>query len=104
MSEGVRAVSHRLPTLYRSSSSIAATKKILDGELSGIKEAGTWKSERVIITAQGPAIKVQGQTTNILNFCANNYLGLSVCVCGCGCLYVSLCVYCICETVYSLYV
>ena len=56
-----------------------ATRNILDGELSGIKEAGTWKSERVISSPQGASINVQGQTANILNFCANNYLGLSVC-------------------------
>ena len=86
MSQGVRSVSCGLCTSYRHSSSLAATKNILDGELGKIKEAGTWKSERVIITAQGPTIQVQGQTANILNFCANNYLGLSVCVyCVCVC-------------------
>lgn len=61
----------------RNSSSIAATKTILEGELGGIREAGTWKSERVIVSPQGPTIKVQGRTNSILNFCANNYLGLS---------------------------
>lgn len=50
---------------------------ILDGEIEGIREAGTWKSERVIVSAQGPTIHVQGKTSGILNFCANNYLGLS---------------------------
>ena len=50
----------------------------LTKELDGIKEAGTWKAERVITTKQDVEIKVAGSTDKILNFCANNYLGLSV--------------------------
>lgn len=48
----------------------------LQSELSEIKEAGLFKSERVITTPQGAEINV---TTgeSVLNFCANNYLGLS---------------------------
>ena len=45
-------------------------------ELQGIREAGLYKDERVIMGPQGVEIKVKtGQT--VLNFCANNYLGLS---------------------------
>ncbi|XP_028414755.1 2-amino-3-ketobutyrate coenzyme A ligase, mitochondrial-like [Dendronephthya gigantea] len=44
---------------------------------AAIKEAGTWKDERVITSKQGPEISVQGSQNRILNFCANNYLGLS---------------------------
>lgn len=44
-------------------------------ELSEIKEAGLFKSERIITSEQGPEITVNGKT--VLNFCANNYLGLS---------------------------
>lgn len=44
-------------------------------ELAAIKEAGLFKSERVITSAQGAEITVNGQT--VINFCANNYLGLS---------------------------
>lgn len=44
-------------------------------ELSEIKEAGLFKSERIIASEQGPEITVNGKT--VLNFCANNYLGLS---------------------------
>lgn len=45
-------------------------------ELNGIREAGTYKNERVIVSPQGAEIKVNtGQA--VLNFCANNYLGLS---------------------------
>ena len=43
-----------------------------------ILEAGTWKSERIITSKQDVSIKVKGQPGPILNFCANNYLGLSV--------------------------
>jgi glycine C-acetyltransferase len=45
------------------------------GELEGIKEAGLYKQERIITSEQGAEITVGGQT--VLNFCANNYLGLS---------------------------
>ena len=50
----------------------------LDLELEGIKAAGTWKSERVITSKQDIEINVAGSQGKILNFCANNYLGLSV--------------------------
>lgn len=49
---------------------------VLQKELEAIKEAGLYKQERVIITPQGADIKVStGQ--EVVNFCANNYLGLS---------------------------
>lgn len=45
-------------------------------ELQDIKDAGLYKEERIIVTPQGADIKVSdGQ--EVLNFCANNYLGLS---------------------------
>ncbi len=44
-------------------------------ELDEIRSAGLFKSERVIESPQGPEIKVGGKI--VLNFCANNYLGLS---------------------------
>jgi glycine C-acetyltransferase len=43
--------------------------------VADIREAGTYKNERVITTAQGMKISVNGQ--EVLNFCANNYLGLA---------------------------
>jgi len=49
----------------------------LEQDLESIKQAGTWKSERVITSHQDVSINVQGSTSSILNFCANNYLGLS---------------------------
>jgi len=51
-------------------------KEDLQNELKATREAGLYKEERVIMTPQGAEIKVKtGQT--VLNFCANNYLGLS---------------------------
>lgn len=45
-------------------------------ELDGIRSAGTWKNERVITTPQDAHIRVAGGP-EVLNFCANNYLGLA---------------------------
>lgn len=48
----------------------------LESELESIREAGLFKEERIITSPQGPVIRVSsGQ--EVLNFCANNYLGLS---------------------------
>ncbi|HMP88499.1 MAG TPA: aminotransferase class I/II-fold pyridoxal phosphate-dependent enzyme, partial [Lacibacter sp.] len=44
-------------------------------ELEEIKAAGLFKTERIIESPQGPEIRVNGKI--VLNFCANNYLGLS---------------------------
>lgn len=44
-------------------------------ELTEIEAAGLFKKERIITSEQGPEIEVNGKT--VLNFCANNYLGLS---------------------------
>ncbi|MBS1913850.1 MAG: glycine C-acetyltransferase [Bacteroidetes bacterium] len=49
----------------------------LQKELAAIEEAGLYKRERVITSPQGPEITVQGSDAPVLNFCANNYLGLS---------------------------
>ncbi|NDW18589.1 glycine C-acetyltransferase [Dysgonomonas sp. 216] len=51
-------------------------QKFLQKELSSIKEQGLFKNERIITSPQGAIIKIEsGQ--EVLNFCANNYLGLS---------------------------
>ncbi len=47
----------------------------LSAELTAIKEAGLYKNERLICSPQGAKITVNGKT--VLNFCANNYLGLA---------------------------
>jgi len=48
----------------------------LQNELSGIREAGLYKSERVIVSSQDAVIRLDSGK-EVLNFCANNYLGLS---------------------------
>jgi len=49
---------------------------VLEKELNTIREAGLFKNERIITTPQGADIKINtGQ--EVINFCANNYLGLS---------------------------
>ena len=55
---------------------IQRIKEHLEKELTDIREAGLFKEERIITSPQGPVIKIStGQ--EVLNFCANNYLGLS---------------------------
>jgi len=50
-------------------------KQQFQDELNGIREAGTFKEERIISSAQSASIVVpQGE---VINFCANNYLGLA---------------------------
>ena len=51
-------------------------KNRLETQLSEIRDAGTYKNERVIITPQSSVIKV-ASGAEVLNFCANNYLGLA---------------------------
>ena len=51
-------------------------QEFLQQELAGIKEAGLYKNERIITTEQRAAIKVRPDS-DVLNFCANNYLGLA---------------------------
>ena len=52
----------------------------LQTELGSIREAGLYKAERLIATPQGAHIRIltpEGQQREVLNLCANNYLGLS---------------------------
>lgn len=51
-------------------------KPILEKELADIKSAGLYKSERIITSPQGADIQLQ-DGSEVINFCANNYLGLS---------------------------
>ena len=51
-------------------------KEFLAKELADIKAAGLYKNERIITTPQRADIKVN-DGEDVLNFCANNYLGLS---------------------------
>jgi glycine C-acetyltransferase len=49
---------------------------VLQKELNSIQEAGLFKNERIIASPQGAEITLRGGT-RVINFCANNYLGLS---------------------------
>jgi len=51
-------------------------KPVLEKELQNIREAGLYKKERIIVTPQGAEIKTS-DGRSVINFCANNYLGLS---------------------------
>tara|TARA_R110002072_G_scaffold29809_3_gene93738 strand:+ start:6597 stop:7790 length:1194 start_codon:yes stop_codon:yes gene_type:complete len=53
-----------------------AIKEHLQKELEEIKEAGLYKSERIITSSQDAVIKIS-TGEEVINFCANNYLGLS---------------------------
>ena len=50
-------------------------KQHLSDSIAELKDAGLYKEERIIESPQGAAIEVKGM--EVLNFCANNYLGLS---------------------------
>ncbi|MBI3630409.1 MAG: glycine C-acetyltransferase [Candidatus Rokubacteria bacterium] len=50
-------------------------RKRLQAELDEIRQSGLWKAERVLDGPQGVEVTVGGRT--VLNFCANNYLGLA---------------------------
>lgn len=54
----------------------ATLQPVLEKELNAIREAGLYKKERIITTPQGADIKT-AEGKEVINFCANNYLGLS---------------------------
>ncbi|CAF0751716.1 unnamed protein product [Rotaria sp. Silwood1] len=64
-------------SIRRSSTLNQVIDKRLNPELDSIRQAGTWKAERIISTSQSAHIKVERSTNDLLNFCANNYLGLA---------------------------
>jgi glycine C-acetyltransferase len=53
-----------------------AFREYLQAELAGLRESGLYKAERVISSPQGAEITV-AEGREVLNFCANNYLGLA---------------------------
>jgi len=54
----------------------ATVQQEIDDELNEIRSAGLFKAERVIVSPQGSSIRV-ADGTEVLNLCANNYLGLA---------------------------
>src|SRR5215469_5538515 len=55
---------------------ISTIQDHLQTQVAEIRSAGTYKSERVILSPQGTTIRVSDGKA-VLNFCANNYLGLA---------------------------
>jgi len=49
----------------------------LNHDLDAMRSAGTFKVERVITSAMEPSMRIAESAEPVLNFCANNYLGLS---------------------------
>ncbi|KAJ0174192.1 hypothetical protein K1T71_010338 [Dendrolimus kikuchii] len=56
---------------------VAKLREVLEDRLQEIKKAKTWKHERVLTSPQDTKVRVQGAEGEFINFCANNYLGLS---------------------------
>ncbi|XP_045777480.1 2-amino-3-ketobutyrate coenzyme A ligase, mitochondrial [Maniola jurtina] len=56
---------------------VTKLREVLEDRLQEIKRAKTWKHERILTSPQDTKVKVQGSKGEFLNFCANNYLGLS---------------------------
>eukprot|EP00435_Cladocopium_sp_Y103_P063242 s4_g24.t2 len=69
----LQALQRRLTTVSRNDSFLSR----LEEELQGMRTAGTFKVERVLESPQSGAVTVAGGSKPVLNFCANNYLGLS---------------------------
>ena len=70
-------LSRRLTSIRRVSTLTKVIDKRLNLELDSIRQAGTWKTERIISTSQSSHIRVENSDKELLNFCANNYLGLA---------------------------
>ncbi|XP_048483919.1 2-amino-3-ketobutyrate coenzyme A ligase, mitochondrial [Plutella xylostella] len=56
---------------------VARLREVLEDRLQEIRKAKTWKHERVLTSPQDTKVTVHGAKGEFLNFCANNYLGLS---------------------------
>ncbi|XP_072163199.1 2-amino-3-ketobutyrate coenzyme A ligase, mitochondrial-like [Diadema setosum] len=67
----------RTAARHQSTAPVAVLGNAMNEVMEAIHEAGTYKPERVITTRQAADIRVEGSSGKILNFCANNYLGLS---------------------------
>jgi glycine C-acetyltransferase len=75
LSELHKLIAMRLSRIARGN--FSRMQAMLQAEIDGIHAAGTYKNERVITSPQRSEITVEGSDELMLNFCANNYLGLS---------------------------
>ncbi|XP_071851363.1 2-amino-3-ketobutyrate coenzyme A ligase, mitochondrial-like isoform X2 [Apostichopus japonicus] len=73
----LRPIAQTMIVRHQATAAAVTMNNILHETLDSIREAGTFKSERIITTKQAAKIQVAGSNRKILNFCANNYLGLS---------------------------
>ena len=64
-------------SLAFSTSARSALITRLSAEIENIKNQGTYKNERIMNSKQGPHVSIVGRGEPLLNFCANNYLGLA---------------------------
>lgn len=65
-------------TCRKSSTASQNFRTILQKQVNDIHAAGTYKNERVISSPQKTIINIEGSSKSVVNFCANNYLGMSV--------------------------
>ena len=70
-------LSQRNASIRNISTLAEVINKRLNPELEFIQQAGTWKFERIISSSQSSRIKTENSNNELLNFCANNYLGLA---------------------------
>ena len=73
----IRTFSSSTSSSSSPSGGIAALCQRLDADLSAMRSAGTFKTETVMTSPQGPRVTVADGNRQVLNFCSNNYLGFS---------------------------
>lgn len=71
-------IRHHIPAIRYSSIAEQNFRTILKNQLNDVHAAGTYKNERIISSPQSTVINIEGSSRSVINFCANNYLGMSV--------------------------
>lgn len=67
-----------IPAIRHLSNAAENFRTILKNQLNDVHAAGTYKNERIISSPQKTVINIEGSSKSLINFCANNYLGMSV--------------------------
>lgn len=67
-----------IPAIRQLSTAAEGFRTILKHQLNDVHAAGTYKNERIISSPQKTVINIEGSSKSVVNFCANNYLGMSV--------------------------
>lgn len=68
----------QIEIIRKSSTAAQNFRSILQNQLNEVHAAGTYKNERIISSPQKTEINIEGSSKSVINFCANNYLGMSV--------------------------